>query len=171
MFLKFYQNPWDYVLKHKNCNRFGWSNNYIYIPFHACSLWLFTLTSSFFPFSSSTRPPQVETIGDAYMVVSGLPNRNGLNHAREIARMALRLLKKVEHFIIRHMPKEQLKLRIGVHTGPVVAGVVGVKMPRWYLLQIGTAYRIIDLMIEDASTLPWKTKLSENILVSFSGGC
>ena len=65
------------------------------------------------------------------MVVSGLPNRNGLDHAREIARMALRLLKKVENFVIRHMPEEQLKLRIGIHTGPVVAGVVGVKMPRY----------------------------------------
>ena len=77
------------------------------------------------------------------MVVSGLPNRNGLNHAREIARMALRLLKKVENFVIRHMPKEQLKLRIGIHSGPVVAGVVGVKMPRLIInLQL-----VIDLNV------------------------
>ena len=37
-------------------------------------------------------PDQVETIGDAYMVVSGLPLRNGDLHAREISRMSLALL-------------------------------------------------------------------------------
>ena len=60
---------------------------------------------------------KVETIGDAYMVVSGLPGRNGNNHAREIARMSLRLLEAVKTFRIRHIPDEKLKLRIGLHTG------------------------------------------------------
>jgi hypothetical protein len=60
---------------------------------------------------------QVETIGDAYMVVSGLPMRNGNLHAREISRMALALLKAVYKFSIRHRPNEQLKLRIGLHSG------------------------------------------------------
>ena len=60
---------------------------------------------------------QVETIGDAYMVVSGLPVRNGNNHAREIARMSLRLLERVKTFQIRHRPKDKMKLRIGLHTG------------------------------------------------------
>nr|KAG5687633.1 hypothetical protein BaRGS_008116 [Batillaria attramentaria] len=60
---------------------------------------------------------KVETIGDAYMVVSGLPERNGHLHAREIARMSLSLLEAVLSFRIRHRPKEQLKLRIGMHTG------------------------------------------------------
>lgn len=59
----------------------------------------------------------METIGDAYMVVSGLPVRNGTLHAREIARMALALLDAVRTFQIRHRPEEQLKLRIGIHSG------------------------------------------------------
>ena len=60
---------------------------------------------------------QVETIGDAYMIVSGLPMRNGNNHAAEIARTAMALLNAVRTFKIRHIPQEQLKLRIGIHTG------------------------------------------------------
>ena len=59
----------------------------------------------------------METIGDAYMVVSGLPVRNGINHAREIARMSLRLLERVKTFRIRHRPNDKMKLRIGLHTG------------------------------------------------------
>lgn len=60
---------------------------------------------------------QVETIGDAYMVVSGLPVRNGKLHAREIAGMSLALLEQVKTFKIRHRPNDQLRLRIGIHTG------------------------------------------------------
>jgi len=60
---------------------------------------------------------QVETIGDAYMVVSGLPVRNGTQHAREISRMAISLLNAVRSFKIRHRPHDQLKLRIGIHSG------------------------------------------------------
>uniref|UniRef100_H2Y843 Guanylate cyclase domain-containing protein n=1 Tax=Ciona savignyi TaxID=51511 RepID=H2Y843_CIOSA len=89
-------------------------------------------------------PLIVETIGDAYMLVSGLPVRNGIRHAAEIARTALALLRAVSGFTIRHRPNDQLKLRIGIHTGPCCAGVVGLKMPRYCLFgdTVNTASRM-----------------------------
>lgn len=60
---------------------------------------------------------KVETIGDAYVVASGLPNRNGIRHAGEISNMSLDLLSAMTTFKIRHVPGRQLQLRIGIHTG------------------------------------------------------
>lgn len=60
---------------------------------------------------------QVETIGDAYMVVSGLPESNGNKHALEVANMSLALLAAIQNFKIRHKPDEVLRLRIGLHSG------------------------------------------------------
>ena len=76
---------------------------------------------------------KVETIGDAYMVVSGLPVRNNVQHAGEIASMALQVVETVKQFKIRHRPEDTLMLRVGIHSGGVCAGVVGSKMPRYCL--------------------------------------
>lgn len=86
---------------------------------------------------------KVETIGDAYMVVSGLPKANR-NHASDIARMSLALLDSVENFKIPHLPEKKLELRIGLHSGSCVAGVVGLKMPRYCLFgdTVNTASRM-----------------------------
>jgi len=87
---------------------------------------------------------KVETIGDAYMVVSGLPKKNGNCHAGEIASMSLNLLTEIKQFKIRHRPDDMLKLRIGLHTGSCVAGVVGQTMPRYCLFgdTVNTAARM-----------------------------
>uniref|UniRef100_A0A673W6P4 Guanylate cyclase n=1 Tax=Salmo trutta TaxID=8032 RepID=A0A673W6P4_SALTR len=76
---------------------------------------------------------KVETIGDAYMVASGLPVANGDRHAAEISNMALDILSAVGTFKMRHMPDVPVRIRIGLHSGPCVAGVVGLTMPRYCL--------------------------------------
>lgn len=75
---------------------------------------------------------QVETIGDAYMVVSGLPLKNANRHAGEIASLALHLLETVGNLKIRHKPTETVQFRIGIHSGPCAAGVVGQKVCIFY---------------------------------------
>jgi class 3 adenylate cyclase len=67
---------------------------------------------------------KVETIGDAYMVVSGLPIRNGIKHAAEIAKMSLNLLQAIQVFKVRHKPDHMLKLRIGIHSGRANLGTM-----------------------------------------------
>jgi guanylate cyclase len=76
---------------------------------------------------------KVETIGDGYLCVSGLPHRNGNEHAKHIANMSLSFMKSLGRFTIPHLPGERISLRIGMHTGPCVAGVVGLSMPRFCL--------------------------------------
>eukprot|EP01135_Chromosphaera_perkinsii_P008017 Nk52_evm89s1073 gene=Nk52_evmTU89s1073 len=76
---------------------------------------------------------KVETVADSYVVASGLPEPNGSLHIGYICDMALDLMSSVATFRIRHRPSEQLQLRIGIHSGPIVGGVVGLKMPRYCL--------------------------------------
>jgi class 3 adenylate cyclase/HAMP domain-containing protein len=67
---------------------------------------------------------KIKTIGDAYMVVAGLPEPIA-DHATAIAHMAMDMLATIEAYSAKH--QTDLSIRIGVHTGPVVAGVIGKK--------------------------------------------
>jgi class 3 adenylate cyclase len=71
---------------------------------------------------------KIKTIGDSYMCAGGLPVSNATN-AVDVVNAAL----EIQHFMLRHLQqrknegKEVFEIRIGVHTGPVVAGIVGIK--------------------------------------------
>ncbi|MCW5316552.1 adenylate/guanylate cyclase domain-containing protein [Nostoc sp. KVJ3] len=67
---------------------------------------------------------KIKTIGDAYMAVAGLPNQSN-NHATVIADMALDMQNAIAVFNVEN--NQLFRIRIGISTGPVVAGVIGLK--------------------------------------------
>ncbi|MEK0180230.1 MAG: PAS domain S-box protein [Oscillatoriales cyanobacterium] len=67
---------------------------------------------------------KIKTIGDAYMVVGGLPIPC-LDHAEKIAQMAIDMQQAITEFSKLH--NQIFSIRIGINTGPVVAGVIGIK--------------------------------------------
>jgi adenylate cyclase len=66
---------------------------------------------------------KIKTIGDAYMVVGGLPTARG-DHAQAIALLALEMQSALTQFNLKI--GESFQLRIGMHSGSVVAGIIGI---------------------------------------------
>jgi len=66
---------------------------------------------------------KIKTIGDAYLAVCGLPHEDE-NHARKTILAALEIMNFTRH---RKNNGGKFEIRIGVHTGPLVAGIVGIK--------------------------------------------
>ena len=71
---------------------------------------------------------KIKTIGDAYMAAGGLPSPN-TTHAQDVVNAALEMKEVVEKGKMKKVEQGLpfFEIRIGVHTGPVVAGIVGVK--------------------------------------------
>jgi class 3 adenylate cyclase len=65
---------------------------------------------------------KIKTVGDAYMAVCGLPEPVA-NHAERMVRMAIRMVHITREHAMEH--KVDMKLRVGINSGPVVAGVIG----------------------------------------------
>jgi adenylate cyclase len=67
---------------------------------------------------------KIKTIGDAYMVAGGFPNQRD-GHANDVSAMALDMLAAIE--ACNQDVEHPVSIRIGIHSGPAVAGVIGIK--------------------------------------------
>jgi class 3 adenylate cyclase len=68
---------------------------------------------------------KIKTIGDAYMAAAGLDTGANIHYADAVAHMALEMLARMKEY--RERTGERVELRVGIGTGPVVAGVIGKK--------------------------------------------
>eukprot|EP01138_Halocafeteria_seosinensis_P007549 gb/GECG01007717.1/.p1 GENE.gb/GECG01007717.1/~~gb/GECG01007717.1/.p1 ORF type:complete len:1712 (+),score=216.63 gb/GECG01007717.1/:1-5136(+) len=73
---------------------------------------------------------KIEIIGDAYFCVSGCPEPVN-DHAERCANAAIEMIMMMPR--LRQVAQADIRMRIGIHTGPVIAGVVGRKDPRYHL--------------------------------------
>lgn len=97
---------------------------------------------------------KIKTIGDCYMMVGGLPNHRD-DHAHAVADASLEMLEALED--INEKNNISLAMRVGVHSGPVVAGVIG-KIKFTYDIW-GETVNVASRM--ESSGMPGKIQISE----------
>ncbi|HEY9862573.1 MAG TPA: adenylate/guanylate cyclase domain-containing protein [Candidatus Obscuribacterales bacterium] len=97
---------------------------------------------------------KIKTIGDAYMVVGGLPLAKP-DHAEAVAQIALDMQRAIANFQTQY--NEPLQIRIGINSGSVIAGVIGVKKFIYDLW--GDAVNVASRM--ESSGLPGKIQVTE----------
>ena len=102
----------------------------------------------------SHRVEKIKTIGDCYMMVGGLPNHRD-DHAHVVADAAIEMVEALKR--INEKNGTELAMRIGIHSGPVVAGVIG-KIKFTYDLW-GDTVNVASRM--ESSGMPGRIHLSE----------
>ncbi|OQW93279.1 MAG: hypothetical protein BWK79_11980 [Beggiatoa sp. IS2] len=97
---------------------------------------------------------KIKTIGDAYMLVGGLPTKLP-NHAEAVANMALDMIETIKQ--INRQNNDTFEIRVGIHTGSVVAGVIGKKKFNYDLW--GDAVNVANRM--ESHGVPGKIQVTE----------
>jgi PAS domain S-box-containing protein len=97
---------------------------------------------------------KIKTIGDCYMLAGGVPNQQD-DHAERVARAALEMRYELER--INEQRDQNFKIRIGIHSGPLVAGVIGTKK---YVYDLwGDTVNVASRM--ESSGLPGEIQISD----------
>ncbi len=99
---------------------------------------------------------KIKTIGDSYMCACGLPTANP-THARNVVLAAREMNELVSHALTAEDGFNHFEIRIGIHSGPVVAGIVGIK--KWQYDIWGDTVNIASRM--ESKSEPGRINLSE----------